>query len=310
MDYRKIKLTDADVLHKYIDGDDNWCCDITMGNLILWDPDKTTEWRIMEEYDVLIIRYIENGEYNYIVPDFKGFHAEVLFKISDEIEKEGKKGRLVFVPQKDESVIETISAMTGKFECREARDTWDYIYDVEKLAGLTGSKYHKKKNHLNKFMKEYDFSYEPISALNLEECRKVKNEWLENALKREEGAEDIKHMLWENKMLDDALNHYEALGFVGGALRVDGKVKAFTMGEKKSENMFVTHYEKADISVDGIYVAINQQFAFNELLGKYKYVNREDDMGMEGLRNAKLSYHPDLLYEKYAVDLNYKLSSL
>ena len=105
----------------------------------------------------------------------------------------------------------------------------------------------------------------------------------------------------ENYAIALALRHYDEMGFVGGLLRVGGKVIALTLGEPLNRRVFVTHFEKADTDYEGAYTMINRQFAVHRL-ADYEYINREEDMGLESLRKAKLSYHPDILLKKYRVE--------
>ena len=169
----------------------------------------------------------------------------------------------------------------------------DYIYLLENLSFLKGKKYHKKKNHLNSFIKNNEFTYEAISSENIVECIDMKNRWL--------AAREVMSpsLGVESAAIEYALNNFEKFGFVGGLIRVGGVVKAFTLGERLLEDTFVTHFEKAEDDIRGLYTIINQQFAEKMLLGNYTYVNREEDMGIEGLRQAKMTYNPEMIYDKY-----------
>ncbi len=191
----------------------------------------------------------------------------------------------------------------GKFRytCDAAHS--DYIYLVQKLATLSGKKLHRKKNHWNHFTKNQEFVYEKISKENIEDCRKMKNEWCKKRLTElsddKTVSEERKSMLWESEAIDRALTHFDEFDFTGGLIRIDGKVSAFTLGEPVNDTTFVVHFEKAFADVNGLYTAMNKLFVEQELLGKYEYVNREEDMGLPGLRQAKLSYYPELIYEKW-----------
>ncbi len=196
--------------------------------------------------------------------------------------------------------------MTANKECTEKllaiypeitvhadRDGFDYVYNTSDLAELRGRKYHSKRNHLNRFY-ENDWSFEVINADNIQFCREVLEQWL-NA------DNDDEEKLTEAEVVRKSLADYSALGYRGGVLFADGKPQAFTFGERSSNDTFVVHVEKALLDFQGAYTAVNCEFA-KTLVNEYPYINREEDAGSEGLRRAKLSYHPAFLEEKYFID--------
>ena len=183
------------------------------------------------------------------------------------------------------------------FDISLKRDTFDYIYNSEDLINLSGKKYQPKRNHIAFFIRNTNWSYERITKENIPECLEMSKIWLEGAL--EEYREDLEAEL---KIIERVFDNYDDLGYVGGLLRADGRVIAYTMGEPASKDVFCVHIEKAFSDIRGAYPMINQQFVINEL-SKYKYINREDDTGAENLRKAKLSYYPAILAEKYEAKL-------
>lgn len=190
--------------------------------------------------------------------------------------------------------VKKVEAMfPGKFEFEPLRDSYDYIYLTENLINLPGKKFHGKRNHIAAFVRDNEWSYEPITADNLDECIAMNAEW-----ERRNREKDPEAMDDELDAINISFKNYFELGFVGGLLRANGEVVAFTFGEEMNPEMFCTHIEKAYADVRGAYPMINREFAANAL-SQYKYVNREDDTGSEGLRKAKLSYYPDILLEKY-----------
>ena len=173
------------------------------------------------------------------------------------------------------------------------RNSFDYVYSREKLATLKGKKYHAKRNHISYFEKNNNWSFEPLTRENIADCVAMNEKWYE--LNVEKDRVGIEH---EREVLRMNFDHFDEIGCVGGVLRVDGEVVAFTFGERLNDNTFVTHFEKAFSDIRGAYPMINRLFA-QEMLSDYEFVNREDDVGSEGLRSAKLSYHPDILLEKF-----------
>ena len=183
------------------------------------------------------------------------------------------------------------SLFDGRFSFASCRDYSEYIYETEKLAKLPGRKLHSKRNHLKRFETNYNYSFEPISSDNKEEAYEVAMQWC-----ADNGGEDCEQGS-EFCAIRRSIDNFELLGLEGALIRIDGKAVAMTIGEEISPLAFVTHFEKAISGYEGLYTAINCYFA--RTLTRYKYINREEDMGLEGLRRAKLSYRPDILLERF-----------
>lgn len=183
-------------------------------------------------------------------------------------------------------------AEPDRFRFENIRKDADYIYKTENLAELKGRKYHGKRNHIAQFTKKHEYKYEPINLGNFEDCLFVADKWLKNHPNDAELAS-------ENRVIHKAFSCFSPLCLSGGLLRVDGNPAAIAVGEEINSGVYVQHFEKALDDYNGIYAVINNQFAIHHLQN-YEYVNREEDMGIEGLRKAKLSYHPDILLEKFA----------
>lgn len=173
---------------------------------------------------------------------------------------------------------------------------YDYIYRTEDLATLVGNAYHSKKNHINAFSRKYDWQYEPLTDKNVEEVEALSYEWC-----REKGNCQDGPLASERCAIRRLLKHREKLSVVGGLIRVDGNAVAFTLGSPINESVFDVHVEKALSAFAGAYAVINREFA--KTLTKYPYLNRENDMGIEGLRRAKASYRPAILLKKYTCEL-------
>ncbi|WP_084340114.1 DUF2156 domain-containing protein [Helicobacter pametensis] len=184
------------------------------------------------------------------------------------------------------------------------RDRFDYVYSIPELIALNGRKYHKKKNHLNKFFNSYPhFIFEEIESSHLEEVREVYQRWYEANLAKDEALDAEKRGI--ESILEDFVSLSRAtdrglFGLRGGLLRIDGEIVAFSFSEAISSQSIVVHIEKANIAYAGAFQAINQQCLAN-LWGDFLWANREEDLGIEGLRKAKLSYQPIHLLEKYEV---------
>ena len=165
------------------------------------------------------------------------------------------------------------------------------------LAELTGKKYHSKKNHFNSFKNKYNFKFELINEENISQCISFAREWYSE-------NEATSTLVREQKALECAFENYFKLNLIGAIIKVENKIVAFCIGEEMyNKNIFCTHFEKADYNFQGAYTAINKLFS-EFLINDFKLVNREDDAGIEGLRKAKLSYHPEILLEKYYAEFN------
>ena len=225
----------------------------------------------------------------YLFPIGNSEPTEAIEYLIDYSKSKGECLKFVNVTKEFKDFLE--EKFPDRFDFVENRAFADYIYSVDDLINLSGKKYHKKRNHLSNFKKRYNYAFEQITSANLHECFEMYEVWLKN--KNAENDENYD----EYSAIKRAFDNFEKLGFVGGALRVDGKIEAFTMGEALTSETFCTHIEKANTDIVGSYAAINNEFAKN-CLATFKYVNREEDMGIEGLRKAKLSYYPAILLEK------------
>lgn len=177
------------------------------------------------------------------------------------------------------------------------RNNFDYVYLSDDLKNLAGRKYHGKKNHLNSFKKNYqDAVYMPITEEIVTQCKLNINGWY-----KQHGSFDDPILTTERKAIIEVLNNFADLDLVGGALLLDSRVIAFTFGEMLNADTAVIHVEKADPEIRGAYTAINQMFVEHVWADRATYINREEDMGLDGLRQAKLSYKPAKLIEKFNV---------
>lgn len=178
----------------------------------------------------------------------------------------------------------------------EDRESYDYIYKVEDLINLTGKKYSKKRNHLNYFFNNYKYEYRTYDKSLKPECLELIERW-----HLEKGEQDgLDH---EINVLKRMLNEYEDLCIKGAVVFVDEKIEALTFGEELNKDTALIHMEKANANIRGLYPFINQQFLKHEW-SHLTYVNREEDMGIEGLRKAKMSYYPDYLLEKLSCSVD------
>lgn len=264
-------------------------CDLCFGNIYIWASVYNT--RIARFNDSLIIRSKVDGEYTYTFSYAGNGIVDIVNELLENANKHNQILQIYSLSCEEKEVIE--KELPGKFDISEMRDFADYVYNTDNLINLAGRKYHQKRNHISYFKNSHEWSYETINDSNIEECRLFNKQW-----ERHNSNKNPDELEKEDYAIQIALDNFKELGFVGGLLKVDGKIEAYTLGEPLSSDMFCTHIEKANADMRGAYPMINQQFAVNELSG-YKYINREEDTGSEGLRQAKLTYHPAFLIESY-----------
>ena len=201
---------------------------------------------------------------------------------------------LVFNTLLEDDKIRLEALYPNQFEFTPIRDAYDYIYETSRLDKLPGKKLANKRNGINKFLMENrDWRFEVITQDNIADAQAMSQVWCEQA-----GCRDNPSLYDESCAVEQAFRHFFDLGLDGGLLRVGQRVVAFSMGDALTEDVYLAHIEKAFDDIPGAYQMINQQFVRHFALN-YKFVNREDDTGDEGLRKAKLSYEPVYLVAKY-----------
>jgi len=299
INFKQICLEDKAKMEALVRGSGERSYEYLFTNMFAWHDSYLTE--MAEVCGCYTVREKgEDGNYYYLCPAGGDEEAavEALAAEAKELEQPLK---IISVSPKHRAQYE--AWFPGCFEYTEERDYWDYCYQVEKLAELAGKKLHGKRNHINKFLSLYpDWSFEELSRENLKECLSVENLWL----KENEDSTEMEGTDNEILAIRECLNHWDELGLEGGLLRVGSKVVAFTIGEPVNDSdTYDIHFEKADISYEGSFTLINREFArlIRVKHPEIKYINREEDMGLEGLRQSKLSYKPDMMLIKYTADL-------
>ena len=191
------------------------------------------------------------------------------------------------------------TALPDTFVFEESRDDADYLYTSQSLITLAGRKLHGKRNHITRFCSQYEYDYRPVDKTTKDDCRRVEARWAARHIEKGGDAEELRQ---EQFAIEEALTHFEELCLCGGVLYVSGEPVAFTIGEAINPRVFDVHFEKALDHIEGLYTMINQQFA-RHALAPYEWVNREEDLGLDGLRRAKLSYQPVYLLERWVARL-------
>ncbi len=265
-------------------------CEYSFTNLYLWGRQQAT---LVENNLVFFSQF--NRKSVYLYPVGPGNRKKALDAIIEDAAQRGIPCRLTSLTHDDCALLEHL--FPGRFRYHFDRDSFDYIYDIHALADLKGKTYQKKRNHLNRFRQAHpDHRLEPITDENIARVEALVAQWY--TLRLQENPHGDYHM--EQAAIRKALGQRKELGLEGLVLTVAGEPVAMTMGSALSKDTFDIHFEKALDIADGAYAAINQGFAayLREKYPHLRWLNREDDLGLEGLRKAKLSYYPDHMVEK------------
>ena len=290
IEFKDITVEDKDTITSFTMNSCRRNCDLSFSNLCSWRFMYNTKFAVIDNF--LVFKFWLHGRVSYMMPVGQGETKKKLIeKPIEDSQLKGEPLRLMGVCQGMKKRLNDI--LPGKFEFTTNRDYSDYIYLRSDLATLTGKKFQSKRNHINRFKKEYTYKYVPITPDRVQECLYLEAEWCKaNDCDKQDGTGN------ERQAIVFALEHFEELGLSGGILYANDKIVAFTFGMPINKETFGVHVEKADTTVDGAYAMINFELA-NHIPETFTYINREEDLGIEGLRKAKLSYQPETILEKF-----------
>lgn len=286
---------------------DNKTCDSTVLDTYIWK----------DLYDTKV--YLEQEAALILMKDEKGYFAAMPYCSAEDLPKYFKLLRSYFneelkaplrIDLADEDAMNALGLIDNPdFVIEEETDYKDYLYDAQELRTLAGKKFQKKRNLVNKFMKEYEgrWEYKTLCCMDEYFLEKFMEKWVE--IRLSEGVDSKDTLIIEKDGVIDILRNCDKVTFRVGGLFIDEMLEAFTIGSYNSrEQMAVISIEKANSEIPGIYQVINQQFLLNSYEDA-RIVNREDDMGLEGLRHAKESYNPIGYARKYRIiEINRRLS--
>lgn len=299
--FKELSISDKSTVLRYTANSKRRNCDLSFSNLCSWRFNYHTQLAIWK--DCLLFRFwVDDKTLAYMMPLGEGDLRSVLKDMVEDSEKEGQPFRMLGVCSDMRGKLEEL--YYNDFDFVHTRDYDDYIYLRTDLAELKGKKYQSKRNFVNRFKRNNKYEYLPITTEHIDECLALEAQWFEV----NNGVMD-KSTTAERKALTYALQHFDDLGLTGGLLQIEGRTVAFTFGMPINYDTFGVHVEKADTSVEGSYAMINYEFA-NHVPEQYIYLNREEDLGVEGLRTAKLSYHPTILLKKFIANLKEQQSEM
>jgi len=266
--------------------------EFTFTNLFIWR--HAYQLKISHLKDFICLLSDQGALSFFFSPIGEGDRIECFQSLLQHLEKSGISPKIARVP---ESAIAQIDWDGTGMRADLDRDQSDYVYLTEDLMKLQGRKYHRKRNHIKQFKEKYSYQYLSLTPEWISECLRLETEWCD--LRH---CEAVPGLANESVAIKETLTHYDQLKMKGGAILINGKLEAFTLGEPLNPETVVIHIEKANPAFEGLYPLINQTFLEKEW-SEYLYVNREQDLGEEGLRKAKESYFPNHLIYKYTITL-------
>ena len=279
LSFHQLTLSDREAMQAMMLHAGRRNCNYTFANLVGWQFWYYTEVCVLE--NAVVLRYTFDGQRAYMVCTAEELSLELTEALLDD-----SNGDLTLIGLEDSQVPQLQTSHSISVE--PVRNQYDYIYRRTDLAELHGSHLNAKRNHIHRFRAEHpDFEYRPLTPELFDECRRLTEIWQE-----EKDASDTIDA--EKQVMETIFSNWDALDMIGGSIFVDGRMMAFTYGAAVTKDTFDVCVEKADRHVEGAFAIINQQFA-EHLPEQYIYLNREEDMGIPGLRQAKLSYHPEIL---------------
>ncbi|MBR2395037.1 MAG: DUF2156 domain-containing protein [Bacteroidaceae bacterium] len=278
MEFHSLTLSDREAMQAVTLNSGRRNCNYTFANLIGWQFLYKTEVCVLK--DAVVLRFSYEGERAYMVCTSGNLTRELVSALLSD-----SGGKLTIYGLED-SQASALSAF--KVQVEPLRDQYDYIYRRADLAMLQGGHLQAKRNHVNRFRADNPgFEHRPLTAELFDECRRLTGIW-----QGEKEASDTIDA--ERLVMETIFSNWDSLGMIGGSIFVNGRMVAFCYGAAVTHDTFDICVEKADRNIEGAFAIINQQFAAH-LPEQYIYVNREEDMGIPGLRKAKLSYHPEIM---------------
>lgn len=288
LNFKLIEKNDINYFKQFYDYSEAFGCDVNLLNAYLWRNEYNIKFTVFE--DTLIKAYFNDDGtvWGYCMPTGKNV-KQSLAQILTDAQQRGQKAHIVMLTNAQRAMLE--STFPSAFEYVRSPENQDYIYLTKDLVMLAGKKFHAKRNHISKFYRTYtDTRFETIDDSNEQDALQVVRDWCEENGYNPKGYEEL-------AVIEEALEMRRDYGLSGAVLYVDNKPVAMTLGSQISEKVYDVNFEKALREYDGVYAVINNEFA--KTLTKYEYINREEDMGIEGLRKSKLSYNPIMILDRF-----------
>lgn len=282
---KPVEITDRDQVNRYLEADQPEICELTFANIYIW--------RHREKPQLTLI----NGNLCIFCqpPDEAPYFLE---PVGDNCLEETVEVCLSAAPRLSRVSEKFLEKIRARYNTREDRDNFDYVYSTEELANLKGKKYDGKRNLIRKFEQNHGGEIRSLTESEIGGCLKLVERW--EASSPEENRTMDERGRAAALAIREALVNFESLGLSGKVAIIDGQVEGFCLGEKLNRETAVVHVELASREIAGLHQFLNRECA-RTIWKEYKYINREQDAGIPGLRQAKLSYHPAFLVKKYDI---------
>jgi hypothetical protein len=290
-DFKPLELKDREFIHPRLWAYQPATSELTFTNLFIWRGHYQPSWCLADDFLVFLS---DSPSDPWLFPPVGLTPRADLCRRLLAWLKEARRAPDPRLERVDRRLRDELTE-AGGFAAEARRDHFDYVYATTDLINLAGRDYHQKRNHLNSFERAYRHSYTVLTPGYLEACLDLAQKWC--AIKR---CEEDLNLMEEWEAVRQALAHFQDLHLIGAAILVEDRLEAFTVGEKLNADTVVIHLEKANPEIRGLYAAINQSF-LKQAWPAIPWVNREQDLGEPGLRQAKLSYHPHHLEEKFTI---------
>ncbi len=292
LEFRDIAISDKEKINSALKKSDFRGCEYSFANNMAWRRLSGSKISFFKDFYISCAFDAEDDIPTFTFPAGEGDYCELFTELKNFTSALGKPLRICGVTDAFLPLFHEL--FPGQFECELDRDSSDYIYRSSDLINLAGKKYHAKRNHLARF-RGLDYTFTPIGENDIDDCITFCTMTYNN-----KADSDSHSFVAEQYAINTYFTYFNELDLKGGIIRIDGKVAAVTVGEGLNSDTFCVHIEKADTSYNGIYAGINNAFAAR-FAADYEYINREEDLGIEGLRKAKLSYNPAFILNKHII---------
>jgi len=302
----RITIEDKELLESYLQGYDYKTSGLSFSSMYMWRDINEFSWQVIGDYLCMAgISHLELEE-GIILPFLFPPLTRTGHYDPDSLRATILEARRIFESQGHEFSIRLLpfhmvdilrQAFPGELCFADDRPNYDYVYRTQDLIDLKGREYHPKRNHLNFFLRNYEYEYVTLTPDMADEAMQFIAEFNQ---RKHVPEHEMLMLRMEEQAMEDVFRNVDKLGYLAGAIRIGGKIEAVSVGGILNRNTVTVHVEKANIEYRGLYQAINNEFC-KHVASNIKYINREEDMGIPNLRKAKLSYKPVKLVEKYIV---------
>jgi hypothetical protein len=288
---RPITLDDREAIQALLREEPPQQSELTFTNLFMWRDAHQLRLSTLDGA-LVIFSWRADPEDSFVFPPVGSANLDAVRRCLDHLAANGHAAVMSRATGQD---LQRLGVTEDDFAVEPDRENWDYVYLVQDLISLSGNRYHRKRNHIEQFKGQHEFRYVPLTPDLVPACQELQDRWCD-----EKHCDLVATLRAEARAVKEVLENLDVLGVTGGCIEIEGKVEALGLGELLNEDTVVIHIEKANAAFHGLYQVINQQFLANAW-SHVRYTNREQDLGVQGLRRAKESYHPTHMVEKFRV---------